>query len=176
MLALFLLAGCDAGPCGAPQPLLWDPPPVVTGSSTLGTSADGSEVCAANTYDGTVGCLDRESGTLHELAVGTEPSRITWVGERLLVTVRGEGALVEFEAGKVTRRVAVGAEPVGVVAEADGQRVYVALSAEESVVELDGATLAECRRWPVEGQPTWLALHPSGETLYVASAMGGVLS
>ena len=43
-------------------------------------------------------------------------------------------------------------------------------------MELDGPTLQVRRRFDVDGQPTWLALHPSGKTLYVASAMGGRLT
>jgi DNA-binding beta-propeller fold protein YncE len=71
-------------------------------------------------------------------------------------------------------RVEVGTEPVGIVAREDGERVWVALSTDEAVVELD-RDLQPLRRLPVAGRPTWLAVHPSGRTLYVGEVVGGAL-
>ncbi len=150
-----------------------------TGSSTLVTSADARRVYAVNVDEGTVTSYDRESGTLSSVAVGREPTRIARAGEHLLVTLRGErgiAVLTETANGlELERTVATGAEPYGIVASEDGHRVYIALSTQGEVQELDGATLAVLRSWPIAGEPRWLALHPSGKSLYVGSAFGGML-
>ncbi|MCA9567915.1 MAG: c-type cytochrome, partial [Myxococcales bacterium] len=63
----------------------------------------------------------------------------------------------------------VGAEPYGIVADEAGTRVYVAVSQANEVVEIDARTGDVLRTWSVPHEPRYLALHPKGETLFVAT-------
>ena len=72
--------------------------------------------------------------------------------------------------------VEVGAEPYGIVAAEDGSRAFVALSQQDQVVELDMDTLMVSRTFDVPDQPAFLALHPSGNALYVGSLMHGTFT
>lgn len=171
----FVLLASLAG-CGSSQ-LANDRYP--TGSSTLATSADARRVYAVNVDEGTITSMDSESKVTSTLAVGSEPTRIARAGDRLLVTLRGQAGIAvvtDSEDGLALERVVgTGTEPYGIVASEDGRRVYVALSTQGEVQELDGESLAVLRSWPISGEPRWLALHPSGKSLYVASAFGGML-
>ena len=156
-----------------------DAPGRAIGGNTMALSADGEHVWAASPYDDTVVRVDRTSGAVMEVDVGTEPSHMALWGDLVLVTLRGEASLAvvpDLDTPTPVRVVPVGAEPAGIVVDAAGSRVYVALSGEDQVAALDADTLDIVRYYDVEGQPTWLALHPSGSTLYVGSAIGGRLT
>lgn len=150
-----------------------------TGSQTTVGTADHLGVYVVDEDGGRIIRYSIEGGETASIEVGARPARVARVGGRVFATLRGERAVVELsDVGgelSVVRTVVVGAEPVGIVAREDGTKVYVALSQDNAVVELDGSTLAELRRWSAAGQPTWLALHPSGEALFVSSAVGGHL-
>lgn len=107
-----------------------------------------------------------------------EPSRIARVNERIYVTLRATRAVVELadQDGMLVEvnRATVGTEPLGIVAAADGAHVYVALSTRNEVVELSAELVVE-RTFSIAGHPSWLALHPNGDVLYVASQLGGSL-
>lgn len=148
-----------------------------TGSQTIATSSDYSAIYVANTDHGTVARVPLAPGSEPEqVTVGKLPSRIARGGNRLFVTLRGERKVSVLEERGTTiaeiGQIDVGAEPYGVVASDDGTRVYVTIAMEDKVVEIDGGSLAVLREFAVEGQPRWLALHPSGESLFVASAFG----
>lgn len=170
-ILLLSLVGCTSALHDASFP---------TGSQSIVAAEDASAVYAVDGDNGAVLREDLESGNLSSLEVGREPSRITRVGERLFVTLRAERAIVVLsdKNGTLTleHRIETGAEPVGIVAREDGSRLYVALSSQNEVQELDGETFEVLRQFSIGGQPTWLALHPSGQGLYVASAYGGTLS
>lgn len=179
-LVLLTLAALGCGPSADVQPDL----PVRPSSLTARSFATGSasvlatagRVWNVNPDAGTISRTDPQTGATVEFPVGGEPTRLAVLGDRLFVTLRGERALAELsvsapEAGPA-RVVHVGAEPYGVVAREDGLRLYVALSQEDAVVELDGATLEPLRRFSVPGEPRYLALHPSGQTLFVGSGRG----
>lgn len=166
-LVLSLLVGCGQEEFALPQQ-----------SSTLLPSADGAAVYALNVDEGTVARMSLGADRAVELFdAGAEPTRLSRGGGRVFVTLRGERSVVAFDegAGKLTEtaRSEVGAEPFGVVATADGSRVYVAISMEDRVVELDGSTLDELRTWTVLDEPRWLALTHDEHQLYVASARDG---
>lgn len=148
-----------------------------TGSTTVVSSSAARAVYAVNTEEGTVSRYDSATGAVSSVDVGAEPTRIARVGDRLLVTLRGERgiAVVRDVGGSLVREsvVPTGAEPYGIVASEDGTHVYVALSTQDEVDELDGSTLSVVRTWHVDGQPRWLALHPSDRALFVGSAFGG---
>lgn len=169
--ALLLLAGCRAG---------LDDPLFPTGSQTVISSSDHAAVYAVNTDEGTVSRYDTVTGAVTTLEVGREPSRLARAKGKVYVTLRAERGIAVLEerdgALVMTGRLDTGAEPVGIVAREDGTRLYVALSTENAVVELDPATGAVMRTFQVDGAPAWLALHPSGDTLYAGSQYGGGLS
>ena len=148
-----------------------------TGSQSAAVSEDALYV--AHTDEGIVSRYDLKSGVIDNLDLGGEPSRIAVVGDRLLVTLRAERgiAVLQDNDGRLTLldRVETGAEPLGIVVSADGVRVYVALSTQDEVHELD-SDLSFVRAIPVPGRPSWLALHQSGESLYVSAAVGGTVS
>lgn len=169
--ALLLPAGCQPAAPGAPLPLTSQ-----TGSSTIATSLDGGTVWAANPWDDVVVRLDRASGEVTRFYPGVEPSHVVPIGDGALVTLRGDSSLAVIREGELAEFVRVGAEPAGIVADSAASRVWVAISGEDRVVELDAETLDVRRTFDVEGQPTWLALHPGGEMLFVASALGGRLT
>lgn len=168
---LLLLAGCAAE--------LRDPT-FATGSRTLVADAAHDAVYVVDTDGGRLVRHDPATGATVAVDVGLEPTRVARAGERLFVTLRAERAVavVEDRGGElvVAGRIAVGAEPYGVVAREDGTKVYVALSAQDEVVEIDAAALETVRTFDVGGHPSWLALHPGGRALYVGSANGGALS
>jgi hypothetical protein len=149
------------------------------GNQALIAAKDGTALYGLLFDEGLAFRLDPATAESRTLDIGALPARLTgWKG-RLLATVRGERALVvlEDQGGELVEvdRVEVGAEPLGVVATADGERVFVALHAHDAVLELDGE-LDVVRTLPAAGRPSWLALHPSESTLYVASHVGALLT
>lgn len=167
LAAVTSLAACSGG---------LDDPTFATGSSAIVATGVGETVVTANPDQGTLSRVDVESGAVTEADVGVEPTRVARLGDRLVVTLRGEDtiALVNAETLAVERRVATGAEPYGVVASEDGQRFWVAVSRSDRVEEYDAeGTLL--RSFAVPQEPRWLTLHPNGDDLYVASFLGGGL-
>ncbi|MCA9556002.1 MAG: hypothetical protein KC933_38615, partial [Myxococcales bacterium] len=142
------------------------------GSQTMVTSADHRALYVAAADEGIVARLDAEQGRVSELAVDGEPTRVARIGDRVLVSLRTNGSILELrdDGGALSkvREVPVGTEPVGLVATEDGTRVYAAISTAGQVLELDGVSLATLRVWNLSGEPKWLGLHPGGEALYVA--------
>ena len=140
-------------------------------------ATDGAMLYAANTLLNTVSCVDPQSGEIRsELSLSGAPSRIA-VGEdgALFVSLRAQAQIAILSASaecvlSLAGVLDVGAEPVDVAV--SGERLYVAAAAEGQVEERDLDSGALVRRWAVDGQPRWLALHPDGEDLYVAAAYG----
>lgn len=135
----------------------------------------GSELFGVHPDEGALSRLEPEVERVDQLDLGGTPTRLApLVPDRLVVSLRSARSLALVRVGEDTmeleRTVAVGAEPFGVVARQDATRVYVAVSQEDAVLELDGGSLEVLRSWVVEGQPRWLALHTSGDALFVAPA------
>jgi DNA-binding beta-propeller fold protein YncE/mono/diheme cytochrome c family protein len=152
-----------------------------TGSSTLVSSRDHSALLAVNVDESSVTRLDPRTGDTLEVQVGAEPSRIAAVGRsEYWVTLRGERAvaILEEDGGSLRKvgSLSAGAEPYGIVASENGKRVYVAMSQSDEVVEYDGRSREPLRTFSIPDEPKWLALHPGGDVLYVASAKLGTLS
>lgn len=170
-ILLLLSVGCNA--------TLSDPG-FATGSHTIVADADAKAVYTVDGDNGAVVRQDTVTGAISTLTVGAEPARIARIGSTLYVTLQGERsiAIIEDQGGKMVlkNKVQTGTEPIGIVAAESGKTLYVALSTQDEVQELDASTLAVLRTWSIEGQPTWLALKPGGKALYVASAYGGHLN
>ena len=172
LTALLALVGCGS------QGL--DDPRFATGSTTMVVAEEGPVLYAVNVDEGTVSRLDADSGDLSEVDVGIEPTRIARVGDELWVTLRGERgvAILRDDEGslQVDSVMSVSAEPFGVVASENGKRVYVAMSQADIVVEYDGKSKQELRRFQVQDDPRFLALHPSDRVLFVGSPYNGSLA
>ena len=170
VLALLILSGCGRLKESS----------FPTGSQTLITSADGKALLVVDTDAGLVARYGVDDGSVTKVLVGSEPSRLARSGSRVFVTLRGERSIAVLEDSSdglvLKKKVSTGAEPIGIVAGENGTRVFVALSLEDEVHELDGTSLKVLRKWTVPGQPSWLALHPSGRSLFVGSAIGGHLT
>jgi mono/diheme cytochrome c family protein/streptogramin lyase len=168
VLALSLLIGCKGGGDLA-----------ATGSQTIATSADRTSIYALNAEDGTLSAMG-PGGAVREIQLGAEPSRIARAGDRVFVTLAGEGKVVELEETKdgleQRARHAVGSEPAGIVASPDGKLVYVAITLEDRVEERDAETFEVLRSFAVQDQPRWLAMHPSGRAVFAASTVGGTIT
>jgi len=168
---MLALAGCQTGVDDA----RW-----ATGSSTVVASADYAVVHSVDTEGGTIASFEVATGVTSQVEVGDQPVRVARLGETLVATVKGEREFVvlgESDDGlQVLDRVGTAAEPYGVVTSEDGTRIFVASATAGVVQEFDGETLEFLRDWLVPGEPRWLALHPSGNALFVGSAFGGLVS
>jgi len=148
-----------------------------TGSATMAPSSNFKQLYVANSDAGSVSVVDPDSGVLDAVDVGIEPVRLARAGDQVFVTTRGTGELVVLDEVdgtlQVRDRIQVGPDPYGVVASEDGTRVFVAVGLADQVLEIDAESHRILRRFDVPGQPRWVALHPSGSSLYAGSAFGG---
>ncbi len=151
--------------------------PVVAAASQSMVAADGL-LLAVHPDEGVLSRLDPATGEVEALQVGAFPTRIAAFGGNWVVSLRGERALAVVRATgplEVLSRAPVGAEPVGLVASPDGERLYVSLYGADEVLELN-QDLDVTRRFVVPGRPSWLALHPGGRWLAVGAQLGGIVS
>ncbi|MCB9744515.1 MAG: hypothetical protein H6741_10835 [Alphaproteobacteria bacterium] len=151
-----------------------------TGTQVAVAKSDYTAVYTANPAVGSVSRYDVASGSVEELELGGEPTRLARVGDKVLVTLRSErslGVLEEVDGAlSLTETIQVGAEPFGVLASEDGSRVYVSLSQEQQVIQLDGESLEVLQRFDVPDEPRWMALEPGGRHLFVSSTFNARLS
>jgi hypothetical protein len=147
----------------------------VPASSAL--SARQGLVFVADSDNEALARVDMATGSVDTVRVGRDPGKVARIGEHLFVSLRGERSVAVVEADSMTLLdvVEVGAEPWGMVPAADSESLFVALATENAVVRLTVPDLVEVARYEVPGQPRWLAAHPSGQHLYVASAFGNRL-
>jgi YVTN family beta-propeller protein len=148
-----------------------------TGSQAIGTSSDYSALYVANAAEGTVARVDLSSGTVASLLVDGEPTRVARAGRRVFVSLRAsrQVAVLEDDGARLVevKRIGVGREPFGVVANELGTRVYVASSLSNTIQEIDVTSLEVIREIRVGDEPRWLALHPGGNALYAGGAWRG---
>ena len=172
-------ASCDRDPCNLNDGALtntFHP----TGSQTLATSSDQRFVVATNATENSISLLRGSDLTrLDRIEIGATPERVAPLGNHFIISLRGERAIVKVAVMHnqltVIDRIDTGAEPIGLVVSEDASKVYVAVSQSGLVEERSGDTLELIRSFKIDHEPRWLALHPSGRTLYVATAMGGHL-
>jgi DNA-binding beta-propeller fold protein YncE len=147
------------------------------GIGTLQAASGSHALYAALTDHGQLARIDLDQGSTSRIDVGREPMRIAQLDDRVYVTLRAERSVaVLHDTGStlvLDSRFSVGAEPYGIAA--TGGKLYVANSESGTVVELDPAGRF-LRSWTIPGEPRWLAVHPSGQSLYVGSAFGGLLT
>ena len=142
-------------------------------STPILQSHDGELLFNVDTDNGTVVRVDRTDGATTTAIVGTEPTRLARAASTLYVTLRGDRRITKLDSDlQVLASQHVGAEPYGIVARTDGSRVYVTVSQQREVLELDGDTLEILARIPVPNEPRYLAITPDGMGLYVGSTRG----
>lgn len=162
------------GGCHAPADTMFP-----TGSQTIVGSPDGESVYVVDEDTQALVRYDAKGETLVEVALDAVPGRVARAGHTVWVTLPAERAIAVLTEGlgglRRTGTLETGAEPLGLVARADGERLYVALATSGEVRELttSGEVL---RTWHVDGLPSWLALRPDGDGLYVGAANGGGLT
>lgn len=168
--------------------------------SGLAVSPDGRVLAVALNLDDRVALVDLPSGKVAAQVdvrpdgrVGDRayPRGVAIAGGRVLVTDEGDGTVASFPLADpaAVRRVTPAApadprgvdaaktHPDGIVAAPDGRSVYVSLSNDDRVLQLDSAdpsrvlhTFDVGRREGLGTEPTGLALTPDGGTLFVACA------
>jgi len=161
-------------------------------SSSLAISADGQALFVVNPEADSVSVLDlRQRKLEREISLAAAPPAPDASGnftpsvlpralalspdERTLyVTGERSGALhvVDIASGRLQRSVHVGSEPIGILVSADGSAVFVACSADATVVRLATADWSISATARVDGEPWALAAVASGERLAVTRFLG----
>jgi len=158
-----LLAGAAA--CTAP--------PETGSGARLSVDSTRRAVVATDADRGALSVVGLDTGTVGEVPVGSAPARVLRRGDDLYVSLRGERAVVRVDAAQqVAQRIHVGAEPIGLAT--DGTSLFVAASLANQVEEIALASAEITRAFAIPGQPRALAMHPSGQTLFVSTELGGV--
>jgi len=94
------------------------------------------------------------------------------------VALRGAGVLSAIDTGtqRELARIPVGEEPIQVLANQAGTRLYVSNLASNDVAVVEAASFRVLARIPVAAQPLDLAFSPDGSTLYVSNSGDASLS
>ena len=164
---------------------------VVVGGEPEGTavSPDGRMVVQASETAGMAHVVDTVTGKVRaNLLVDTRPRFVAFTpdGRRFWVSseVRGTVSVfdsatlklvgkIDFDHAKLTDEII---QPVGIRFTHDGRRAVVALGRGKLVAEVDPASLAILRTWPV-GLRAWnLALSADESRIYTADGLDGTMS
>jgi DNA-binding beta-propeller fold protein YncE len=166
-------------------------------SASLVASPDRKHLFVAHPDADTVSIIDRASrAVFHDVLLAESPPTqdaateeyvpavapralaVSASGRWLYVTGQRSGELyaVDAASGVVRSKVAVCAEPVGVLLSADDQAIFVACSQDAEVVELDAATLTITATASCPDKPWALAWAADGETLLATHFLGAGIS
>ncbi len=148
MIAVFLAVGCTSELNDSRFP---------TGSQVMVPSSDYQSLVVVNSDAGAVNILDLQSGENTEVVIGAEPTRLARAKNTIWATLRAQRSivsLVKTDSGFTkSATIEVGAEPFGVVAAEDGDRIFVSISLEDRVEEREGETGELLRSWKVQDEP-----------------------
>lgn len=133
-------------------------------------SGDGSLVACSNRDSGTVTVLSwPELKVQHEVAVGSHPEGVAWIGKSHLLAccVYGDDniAIVNADSGKVQRRISVFDEPYGIVSNQDGSKLFATLEFPGQVVQIDVPAGTVVASWPAGQMPRGLSISRDGDFL-----------
>jgi len=164
---------------------------VLVGGEPEGTavSPDGRTVVQASETAGMAHVVDATTGkvranllvdTRSRYVAFTPDGRRFWVSSEIrgTVSVFDSASLklvgkIDFDHAKLTDEII---QPVGIRFTRDGRRAFVALGRGKLVVEVDPASLAILRSWPV-GLRAWnLALSADERRIYTADGLDGTMS
>ena len=150
-------------PPPTPTPPPFQPPEAPIRSTRILVSED--SLWAGHVASGTVTRLSLPSGKLlWQTDLGCEPASIALAPGDLLAACfdSGELLVLDDEDGQLFERKHIGHGPFGLLV--NGERAYVTLSNEDTLVALISDTLEEIGRAPTGGQPRGLAI--KGDHLY----------
>ncbi|HZR22881.1 MAG TPA: beta-propeller fold lactonase family protein, partial [Vicinamibacterales bacterium] len=117
--------------------------PVGKGPEGIDVSPDGKEIWSARSQDGGVSVIDAATGAVKQtIDVGTKRSnriKLTPDGTFALISDDESGDLVVLDAPArtVTKRIALGSHPEGIVIAPDGSRAFVAVNADNTIAVID---------------------------------------
>jgi YVTN family beta-propeller protein len=133
------------------------------GPEGIDISPDDKEVWAANSGDGTVSIIEIATGkVIHTIDARTKHSnrlKFTPDGKFALISdpETGELVIVDTVTRTITKMLAVGRGPGGILMVPDGSRAYVALAGENAVAVIDLRTLEVSDKIPTGQGPDGLA-------------------
>ena len=163
-------------------------------SGSIAVGSDGSTLYVVNADADSVSVIDTRSRALKTeiLLAGTSPTidgsgaytpavmpralALSPDGNTLYVTGERASALyaIDLASSTVSRSVAVGSEPIGVVVSPDGSAVFVACSNDGTVVRVDPTSMQIVATAHVGGEPWALAFGPDGMLLATAFMGSGL--
>ncbi len=149
-------------------------------SSLMDISADGELLACSNRDGGTVSIVDLATNKkLREVKVGHEPEGVTFLGKshQLAVAIYADDRIVYLSAdsGETTGQTEVFDEPYGIVSNADGSKVYVALCYPGQVVEIDTASKKVARTLAGGQFNRGVAMTPDGKRLLVTEYYSAIV-
>ena len=122
--------------------------PVGKGPEGFDLSPDGRWLWCANSQDGSVSLIDTEARQMTEnFQVATKRSnriKLTLDGKLALITdlAGNELVILDIASRKVTKRIAIGKAPEGILLDPSGTRAFIAVSGDNRVAILDLKSLA----------------------------------
>lgn len=142
------------------------------GNSMLAVSADGKLLATANRDNGSVSIVDLAARkTLREIPVGHHPESVAFLGDttNVAVTVYGDDVIkiVNADDGETVDSFEVFDEPYGLVATADGKRLYVTCEYPGQVIEYDVDQKKILRTIAAGKMPRGIAISEAQQKLYV---------
>jgi len=162
-------------------------------SSSMALGNDGGTLYVANADLDSVSVIDAQARTLtREILLGAAHPAVDadagtylpLIGPRALALAKDEAHLyasgwrsgmlyeIDLASAAVSRSVAVGSEPVGVLVSADGASIFVACSQDSTVVKVDVATFAVTGTAAVAAKPWSLAWSADGAQLFATHLLG----
>ena len=129
--------------------------PVGRGPEGFDVSPDGRELWAAHSQDGGVSIVDlatkKVTGTVDAQTKRSNRLKFTPDGKSVVISDINSGDLVVIDTAsrRVSRRIALGKSPEGVLIDPDGSRAFVAVTGDDDIAVLDLKT------WTISGR-----LHP----------------
>ena len=140
---------------------------------------DERAVCANHTAD-SVSLVDLRAGrVLAEATCGAKPAGVaaTRDGKRVAVSNLWGGSVILFEVRKDSLSkladIEVGAQPRGMAFALNGERLYVALSAQDEIAEVDCAAKKVVHRFAAARQPWSVVVSKDGGRLAAACSRSG---
>ena len=135
--------------------------PVGHGSEGFDVSPDLKQAWVANAADGTISVIDvdakKVTATLAANARGANRLKFTPDGKLALISAGPELVIFDVPSQKEVKRLTIGHGSGGILVQPDGQRAYVACSADNYVVVVDMKSLEIAGRIDAGGNPDGLA-------------------
>ena len=156
-------AGRPGGPMPGPPGGDWNETviPVGRGSEGFDVSPDGKQAWIANAWDGTISVIDidakKVTATLAANARGANRLKFTPDGKLALISAGPELVIFDVPTQKEVKRLTIGHGSGGVLVQPDGERAFVACSADAYVAVIDLKTLSIAGHIEAGGNPDGLA-------------------